>query len=124
MAAASSPAPRIADTAVRVIEAGQRVLLDRLDLARFDLGRLMALGGRALAAAALATGLLAGAWFALLAAAALLLHGALQWSLPACLALVAAVAAGAGIATVGLTLRRLAAFESTALVPLAPAPRR
>lgn len=107
--------PGITDTAVRVIEAGQRVLLDRFDLARFDLTRLIALGARAAAALAAATVLLSGAWFAVIAAIAVRLQGHLALSLPASLMLVALVSAVAGAATVAICLRRLSSFELTAI---------
>ncbi len=103
----------IADTAVRVIEAGQRVLLDRFDLARFDVAQLVVHGARAAAAVAAAVVLLTGAWFAVIAAAALHLHGALAVSLPAGLLLVALVSALIGIAILAGAMRRISALEPT-----------
>lgn len=110
-----SEPPGITDTAVRVIEAGQRVLLDRFDLARFDLTRLVALGARAAAAMAAATVLLSGAWFAIIAAIAVRLQADLALSLPASLLLVAAASALVGIGTIAVCLRRVSAFELTAI---------
>lgn len=107
--------PGITDTAVRVIEAGQRVLLDRLDLARFDLTRLVTLGARAAAALAAATVLLSGAWFAVMAAVAVHIQNDTELSLPASLLLVALVSALAGIAAIAIGLRRVSGFQLTAI---------
>ena len=68
MALGSHPAepPGLADTAFRVVEAGQRVVLDRLDLARLDLERFVSLAVRSGVAVAASTVLLSGAWFAIM----------------------------------------------------------
>ncbi len=115
MAAGSHPEPPgLADTAFRVVEAGQRVLLDRIDLARLDLSRLLTLGVRTAVAVAAGTVLLSGAWCGIMAAAALRLQG-LGLSLPASLLIVAVLSAAAGAATVGAGLRRIGAFELSSI---------
>lgn len=113
--APQSETPGIADTAFRVVEAGQRVLLDRLDLARLDLARLISLGARAAAAVAIATMLLSGAWFTVMAAVAMRLQNEMALSLPASLVVVGALSALAGIGTIAVCLRRIVTFELTAI---------
>ena len=113
--------PGLADTAFRVVEAGQRVLLDRLDLARLDAGRLLSLGARTLVSVAAGTVLLSGAWCAILIAVALTLQNNLALSLPLSLTLAALGAAAAGMAVLSVVLRRVATFELSAI---APAPER
>lgn len=61
--------PGISDALIRLFEAGQRVVLDRVDLARFDLAQLAATSLRAAALVAVGAVVLSSAWFALLAAA-------------------------------------------------------
>ena len=107
--------PGLADTAFRVVEAGQRVLLDRIDLARLDLARLLTLGVRTAVAVAAGTVLLSGAWCGIMAAMALLLQTGLGLSLPASLLIVALLSAFAGAATVGAGLRRISAFELSSI---------
>ena len=113
--------PGLADTAFRVAEAGQRVLLDRLDLARLDAGRLLSLGARTLVSVAAGTVLLSGAWCAILIAVALTLQINLALSLPLSLTLAALGSAAAGMAVLSVGLRRVATFELSAI---APAPER
>jgi hypothetical protein len=116
MAAGSRPEPPgLADTAFRVVEAGQRVLLDRIDLARLDLTRLLTLGVRTAVAVAAGTVLLSGAWCGIMAAMALRLQTGLGLSLPASLLIVALLSALAGAATVGAGLRRISAFELSSI---------
>lgn len=103
-------APRLADSALRVFESGQRVLLDRLDLARLDAARLVALGMRTAAALALATVLVSGAWCALMIAVAMQLQTGFAWSLPASLAAVAAASALAGAVVIAVSARRVGSF--------------
>jgi hypothetical protein len=107
--------PGLADTAFRVVEAGQRVLLDRLDLARLDLLRLLSLGARTAVAMAAGTVLLAGAWCAIVIALALQLQAALAWPLPLSLTVVAVASAAAGIGVIALGLRRVGEFELSAI---------
>jgi len=101
--------PTITDSVVRVFEAGQRVVLDRVDLARFDLAQLAASALRSAALVAIGAVCLAGAWFALLA-------GAVAWSLaylplPAALILAAALSAIAGGALIAAGVQRARAGE-------------
>src|SRR5688572_29519360 len=107
--------PGLTDTAFRVVEAGQRVLLDRLDLARLDVVRLLSLGARTAVAMAAGTVLLSGAWCALVIALALQLQAGLAWSLPFSLAVVAVVSAVAGLGLIGLGLRRVGEFELSSI---------
>ena len=62
------------DSFIRLFEAGQSVVLDRVDLARFDFAQIAIRTLRAAALVAVGAVWLAGAWFALLA-------GAVVWSL-------------------------------------------
>ena len=112
--------PGLADTAFRVVEAGQRVLLDRLDLARLDVVRLLSLGVRTLVMVAVGTVLLSGAWCALLVAIALRIQTGWELTLPLSLTLVALGSAGAGLAAVAISLRRAATFELSAIAPAEP----
>jgi hypothetical protein len=113
--------PGLADTAFRVVEAGQRVLLDRLDLARLDAGRLVSLGAQTLVSVAAGTVLLAGAWCAIVIAIALTLQSNFALSLPLSLTLTALGSAAAGMAVLSFGLRRVSTFELSAI---APAPQR
>jgi hypothetical protein len=114
----AEPEPRLADTAVRVVEAGQRVLLARLDLARLDALRLLSLGVHTAVAMAAATILLSGAWCAVVIAVALQLQSGVAWSLPASLTLVALVSAAAGVVLLALALRRVGGFALSAIGPV------
>ena len=116
MALRSHPEPPgLADTAFRVVEAGQRVVLDRLDLARLDLERFVSLSVRSGVAVAASTVLLSGAWFAIMAAAALYLQTALGLSLPVTLCIVAFLSAAGGVLTVNAALKAIASFKLTAI---------
>jgi len=86
--------PSLVDSVVQVLEAGQRVVLDRVDLLRFDLSQLAArtLGGAVLIG--VGAFLLAGAWFISMGAVVVWLQQYL--SLSASLAAVAAATAGVG----------------------------
>jgi len=68
------PERSLLDTVIRVFEAGQRVVLDRLDLAYFDLTQLANRTLRGAVLVLVGALLLAGAWFALLGAAAVWLQ--------------------------------------------------
>ena len=109
--------PGIADTAFRVVEAGQRVLLDRLDLVRLDAQRLLSLGVRTLISVAAGTVMLSGAWCAILVAVALTVQNNLALSLPLSLTLAALGSAAAGLAVLSVGLRRVASFELSAIAP-------
>lgn len=96
--------PSLVDSVIRIFEAGQRVVLDRLDLARFDLSQLATRASRGTALVAVGALLLTGAWFTLLG-------GAVVWleqyrSLPVSLAAVAVVSAALGGAAIALGVRR------------------
>ena len=88
--------PSLVDSLIRVVEAGQRLLLDRLDLARFDLSQLVNRTMRGVAFIAGGAVLLIGACFALLGGAVMWLHQSMYLSLAASCLIVAAVAAGLG----------------------------
>jgi hypothetical protein len=116
--------PGVADTAFRVVEAGQRVLLDRLDLARLDLMRLLTLSARTAVALAAGTVLLSGAWCACVVALALRLQIDFALSLPLSLLIVAIASALAGLAVIGLGIVRVRAFELSAITPALEADER
>jgi uncharacterized membrane protein len=101
--------PAFIDAVLRVFEAGQRLILDRIDLARLEVARLSA---HALSGAALVTVgaiLIAGAWFATLAVVVLWLRPHL--SPVASLAILATVTAIAGSAVTTVGLRRARTLE-------------
>jgi hypothetical protein len=101
---ASAPSePSLGDAVIHVFEAGQRIVLDRIDLARFDLGHL---AGRALRSAVLAlagTVLLAGAWFTALGGAVIWLRPYL--SLGGGLVAAAVLSAGVGASAIAIGIR-------------------
>jgi hypothetical protein len=98
--------PSLVESVVRVIEAGQRLLLDRLDLARFDLGHLISRTMRGVVFIAAGAVLLTGACFALMGGSVMWLHQGLAFSLAASCLIVAAVAGAVGAGVVGLGIRR------------------
>jgi hypothetical protein len=98
--------PSLVESVVHVIEAGQRLLLDRLDLARFDLGQLVNRTMRGVAFIAAGTVLLTGACFALMGGAVMWLHQGLDFSLAASCVIVAVVAGGVGASVVVVGMRR------------------
>lgn len=81
--------PSIVDALLRVFESGQRIVLDRLDLARYDLAQLAVGAVRGTALIAVGAVLVASAWFALMAGLVVWLHQSL--SLAASLALVGGI---------------------------------
>jgi hypothetical protein len=97
--------PSLVDSLVRVVEAGQRIVLDRIDLARFDVSRA---ARRLLSAAALlgmGTMLVTGGWF-------LLMGGAVCWlqpqlSLPLSFVVVAALTIVVGSAALAVGTSRM-----------------
>jgi Putative Actinobacterial Holin-X, holin superfamily III len=103
-ASASAPSePTLADAVIHVFEAGQRMVLDRIDLARFDLNHL---AGRTLRSAVLACAgsvLLAGAWFTAMGGAVVWLQSYL--SLAGSLAAAALLSAGVGASAVAVGIR-------------------
>jgi Putative Actinobacterial Holin-X, holin superfamily III len=96
--------PSLVDSVIRVLEAGQRLVLDRVDLLRFDLSEFASrtLGGALLIG--VGAFLLAGAWFTLMGAVVVWLHEYL--SLFASLAAVAAATAGFGAGAIAIGMRR------------------
>lgn len=105
--------PSLTDTIIRIFEAGQRVILDRLDLAYFDLSQLATRTLRGAALIAVGAVLLAGAWFTLLGGAVVWLQQHL--SLPVSLGLVAASSAVLGAAAIAVGLRRAKGSAAAAL---------
>lgn len=101
--ASPSSEPSVGDAVIHVFEAGQRMVLDRIDLARFDLDQL---AGRTLRSAALAcsgTLLLAGAWFTAMGGAVVWLQSYL--SLAGSLAVAALFSAGVGASAIVIGVR-------------------
>jgi hypothetical protein len=95
--------PSLVESVIHVLEAGQRVVVDRVDLLRADLSQA---ASRALSSATLiAVGafLLAGAWFTLMGAAVVGLQQYL--SLFASLTAVAAVTGGLGAGAIVIGIR-------------------
>ena len=103
-AAHSTEEPHIVDAALRVFEAGQRVVLDRVDLARLDLAQIAARTVRGAALIVLGAVLVAGAWFALMAGLVVWLLAYL--ALGASLALVGGISAAVGAAVISLGVQR------------------
>jgi len=98
--------PSLVESVVHVVEAGQRLLVDRLDLARFDLGQVVSRTMRGVAFVAAGAVLLTGACFALMGGAVMWLHQGLDLSLAASCLIVGAVAGGFGAGVVVLGVRR------------------
>jgi uncharacterized membrane protein YGL010W len=107
MQAQRERAGSLVDALSRVLEAGQRVLIDRVELALTEARSAfhVALGDATLAAAAVLF-LLLPAWLSALALAALWL--AEHWSLEKGLATLALVQLGVGVALLGWIARRRA----------------
>ncbi len=99
--------PSISDALVRVFEAGQRIVLDRVDLARFDLAQLATRTLRGAVLVAVGALLIAGAWFALITGAVLWLH--LYLTLPASILIVVGASAALGIAAIAAGINRATA---------------
>jgi len=97
--------PSLTDSVIRIFEAGHRVVLDRLDLAYFDLSQLATRTLHGAALIAVGAILLTGAWFTLLGGAVVWLQQHL--SLPASLALVAASNAVLGATAIAVNVRRV-----------------
>jgi hypothetical protein len=98
------PEPSLADSLVRIFEAGQRVILDRLDLAYFDLSQLAVRTLHGAALIVVGAVLLTGAWFTLVAGAVVWLQTYL--TLTASLIVVAGVNAALGAVAIWIGLRR------------------
>lgn len=105
--------PSLLDSMIRIFEAGQRVILDRLDLAYFDLTQFASRTLRGAALIVVGAVVLAGAWF-------VLIGGVVVWmqqylSLPVSLALVAgaSVLVGAACIVIGTKRAQSGAVEAT-----------
>ncbi len=92
------PEPSVIDAVVRVVDAGQRLVLARLDLLRSDLGEFANRSLRSAMFVAVGAFLLAAAWCALMGAATAWLQRYLP--LPASLVVVALLTAGMGMAAI------------------------
>jgi len=103
-AGTSRSEPSILDSIVRTFEAGQRVVLDRIELAYFDLRQLATKTLHGAVLIAIGALLLSGAWFALMV-------GLVAWlqqylTLPASILIVAGLTAAGGGASLVLGIRR------------------
>jgi hypothetical protein len=116
MVPVSPPAdePSIVEAAVRVFEAGQRVVLDRVDLARLDLAQIASRMVRGAVLIAVGAVLVAGAWFTFLAGVVVWLD--MRLPLTTSLAVVGLTSAAAGAAALMLGVRRAAAGKQLASV--------
>jgi len=92
------------DSIIRIFGAGQRVILDRLDLAYFDLTRLVTRTLRGAVLVLIGAVLLSGAWFTLIGGMVVWLQSYV--SLAASLVLLAGLSVVAGGAAVAVGLRR------------------
>ena len=109
--------PSIVDSLIRAFEAGQRVILDRLDLAYFDLSQLAARTLRGAALIAIGAVLLSGSWFAVMGAVVVSLQAYL--SLPLSILVVAVVSAGLGVTALAVGASRARSSAEKGLGELA-----
>jgi len=122
------PEPSLLDSVIRIFEAGQRVILDRFDLAYFDLTQLGTRTLRGAALIAIGAVMLTGAWFTLMGGVVVWLQQ--HFSLTTSLGIVAVVSAAVGVLALGIGLRRAqtvataAAGELVESVRQRPAPAR
>lgn len=98
--------PSIVDALLRVFEAGQRIVVDRVDLARHDLTQLAVDALRGTALIAVGAVLVAGAWFALMAGLVVWLHQSQSLSVVVSLALVGGLNGLVGAAAIALGVER------------------
>jgi hypothetical protein len=96
--------PSLVDSLIRAFEAGQRVVLDRLDLAYFDLAQIATRTLRGAVLITIGSLLLVGAWFALMGGLVLWLQQYL--TLPASIGLVAGGSGLLGAAAIAVGVRR------------------
>jgi len=96
--------PSLVDSLVRAFEAGQRVVLDRLDLAYFDLAQIATRTLRGAVLITIGSLLVVGAWFAVMGGLVLWLHQYL--TLPASIGLVAGGSAALGALAIAIGVRR------------------
>jgi hypothetical protein len=100
----SRPEPSLLESIVRAFEAGQRVVLDRIELASFDLKQLATRTLHGAVLIALGALLLSGAWFALMIGVVALLQEYV--GLGASIVIVAGGTAVAGGLALGIGVRR------------------
>jgi len=110
----SSPEPSLVESIIRLIEAGHRLVLDRIDLIRYDLGQLASRTLRGAALIAIGVVLVAGAWCALMTGVVLWLSPFL--TLPGSVLVVSLFtsAAGAGMVAAGIRRAQYAGKELVA----------
>ena len=104
--------PSLLDSIVRLFEAGQRVILDRLDLAYFDLTQLAARTLRGAALIVIGAVLLSGAWFTLMGGVAVWLQQYMSLAASLALVAVANAVAGGGAIVVGVRRAQSGAVEA------------
>jgi hypothetical protein len=112
---AGAPEPSLSDSLIRVLEVGQRVLLDRIDLARFDVSQAARRLLSGVALLAIGAMLLTGGWF-------MLMGGVVSWlqlrlSLPVSLVLAAVLTAALGAGALAVGVRRMHTEESSGAAP-------
>jgi hypothetical protein len=98
------PDPSLLDSLIRAFEAGQRVVLDRLDLAYFDLAQIATRTVRGVVLIVIGSLLVVGAWFAVMGGLVLWLQQYV--ALPVSIALVAVGSAVVGGTAIALGVRR------------------
>jgi len=104
---ASAPSePSLGDAVIHVFEAGQRIVLDRIDLARFDLSHLVGRTVRSAALALAGTLLLTGAWFTALGSAVIWLQPYLSLGAGLLAAALLSAAVGASAIAIGIRYAR------------------
>jgi hypothetical protein len=105
--------PSLIDAVLRVIEAGQKLVLDRVDLARLDVARLASYALRGAVLVAVGAVLIAGAWFATLGFIVLALESYLSPTTSLLVIAVATFVAGAASISTGIRRARSWALGST-----------
>ena len=106
--------PPLVDSVLRAVEAAQQLVLDRIDLVRFDLQQFAQRTMRGVMLVALGVFLLACAWLTLMAATAAWLRGFLP--LPTSLAVVAAFTAGLAVTAIGVGIRYARGERGAAII--------
>lgn len=96
--------PSLLDSLIRAFEAGQRVVLDRLDLAYFELSQIATRTLRGVVLVTIGALLIVGAWFAAMGGVVLWLQQYL--TLPASIGLVAGGSAALGAVAIAVGVRR------------------
>jgi len=96
--------PSLVEAITRVVDAGQRVLVDRFDLARLDVQRIASRGLRSVAWLMVGAFVLCAGWLALSGAAVFVLR--FYMTLPASLALVGVANLAGGGVLIAMGARR------------------